>query len=152
MRSLAVAFACACVFACGDGPEQTRTAADESAPLVEAPPRLAPVARVETTDAWMDLLAQRPSAVIVRDGRVVVDLGRENARKHLALGPGNPWRLAQEVDGVEGAVLLGRSGSLDIPLDGELAPAANPETPEHAGLALAITLRSLAPRQSMTVL
>jgi arylsulfatase A-like enzyme len=100
----------------------------------------------------MDLLAQRPSAVIVRDGRVVVDLGRENARKHLALGPGNPWRLAQEVDGVEGAVLLGRSGSLDIPLDGELAPAANPETPEHAGLALAITLRSLAPRQSMTVL
>jgi len=152
VRSLAIALACACVLACGNEPQQTETVAGESGPSADEAPRLAPVARVETTDAWMDLLAQRPSAVILRDRRVVVDLGRENARKHLALGPGNPWRLAEKVDGVECAVLLGRSGTLDIPLDGALAPAANPETPEHAGLALAVTLRSLAPRQSMTVL
>ncbi|MCA9655768.1 MAG: sulfatase [Myxococcales bacterium] len=119
-----------------------------------APTLMAPVARVETTDRWLDLIAQRPSAVVMRDGGVLVDLGRRSASKHLALGQHDEWRLGVEVDDRVGGIVRGRTVSFDLPLDGELSPALNPDDPETetSGLAMAITLRPLVEDQSVTVL
>jgi len=148
--------------------------------------QLAPVARVEATDTWQDLIAQRPSAVVMREGRVWIDLGHPSAQKHLQLAAaGSHWRLAQDVDERRAAVLIGRGGSLSIPLDGALSPKLHPDLatavsvpsedvsvpsedvsvpgedvsvlgedppPPEAGLAMAITMRALAPNQSVTVL
>lgn len=121
----------------------------------EAPRLVAPVARVESTGRWLDLIAQRPSAVVVRDEAVHVDLGRKSATKHLALGQADEWRLGVEVEGRMAGVVLGRSASLDLPIDGELSPALNPdppELPERAALAVALELCPLAEGQSVTVL
>ncbi len=153
---------------CGDDvPSRPRAVAESSEKQPEVP-QLAPVARVGSTDAWQDLIAQRPSAVVVRQGRLLIDLGHPSARKHLQLAAGgSPWLLAQDVDGRRAGVLVGQGGALDIPLDGELSPALHPDTPWQpppdqpppeepgqptAGLALAITMRALAPNQSVTVL
>ncbi|KIG13476.1 Choline-sulfatase [Enhygromyxa salina] len=132
-------------------------------------PRLAPVSKVESADAWQDLIAQRPSAVVIRGGRVWIDLGHPSAHKHLQLAAApSPWRLAQDVGDRRAALLVGLSGALDIPLDGALSPSLNPDTPyvpkpgevvpdgepppPTRGLAMAITMRALAPDQSVTVL
>lgn len=99
------------------------------AELRPAPAKLAPVSKVESTDAWQDLIAQRPSAVIIRDGRVWIDLGHPSAQKHLQVAAGgSPWRLGQLVGDRRAAVLVGYSGALDLPLDGPLAPALHPDT------------------------
>lgn len=131
-------------------------------------PQLAPVARVESTAAWIDLIAQRPSAVLAREDRVWIDLGHPSAHKHLQLAAaGTPWRLAEDVDDRRAAVVVGQGAALDIPLDGALSPALNPDTPYEppegepmpeepppptTGLAMAITLKALAPDQTVTVL
>lgn len=131
-------------------------------------PKLAPVAKVQATDAWLDLLAQRPSAVIFREGRLWIDMGHPSALKHVQLAAGSsPWRLAQDIDDRRAAILVGHGGALDIPLDGPLSPKLNPDTPwtpkpgepvpeepppPTTGLALAITLKALAPDQTVTVL
>ena len=131
-------------------------------------PKLAPVAKVQTTDAWLDLIAQRPSAVIFREGRLWIDLGHPSALKHVQLAAGSsPWRLAQDVDDRRAAIVLGHGGALDVPLDGPLSPKLHPDTPwtptpgaptpetpppPTTGLAIAITLKALAPDQSVTVL
>jgi hypothetical protein len=131
-------------------------------------PKLAPVAKIQTTDAWLNLIAQRPSAVLFRDGRLWIDLGHPSALKHVQLAAGaSPWRLAQDIDERRAAVVVGHGGALDIPLDGPLSPVLHPDTPwvptpgaplpqtpppPTAGLALAITLKALAPDQSVTVL
>jgi hypothetical protein len=118
----------------------------------------APVARVSTTDAWLDLIAQRPSAVVLRAGRVFVDLSNDSSRKHTELAVSSPWVVGSEVDGRTSALVLGRGGSLDVPLDGALAPKLHPDEdmgpdePPRPRLAMAITLRGLAPKQLMTVL
>lgn len=133
-----------------------------------APAKPAPVSKVESTDAWQDLIAQRPSAVLLRDGRVWIDLGHPSAQKHLQLAAaGSPWRLARDVDKRRAGILVGQSGALDIPLDGALSPKLHPDKPvvpepgqptpkepppPERGLALAITLRAMAPDQSVTVL
>lgn len=131
-----------------EGPPPASTRREETRAEIAA----APVAAVETTDAWIDLMAQRPSAVIVQDGAVVVDLGLENARKHLALGRLDQWKLGTSAHGRGAGIVVGRTASLDIPLDGDLAPARNPDTEEHPGLAMAVSLHALVPNQSMTVL
>ncbi len=112
----------------------------------------APVARVDTTDDWIDLIAQRPSAVSMRDGRVVVDMGRPQARTHLELTRQSPWMLAQEVEGRRAALLRGRTGTLQLPLDGPLSPKLHPDVEEVPQLALAVEMRALAPDQMATVL
>ena len=101
---------------CGDdGPSRTRER--PAGPTT----KLAPVAKGESTDAWMDLIAQRPSAVVIREQRVWIDLGHPSARKHLELAAaGTPWRLAQDVDGRRAAIVEGHGGALDVPLDGLL--------------------------------
>ena len=113
---------------------------------------MAPVAAVHTVDAWLDLLAQRPSAVVSRDGAVVVDLGLHNARKHLAIGRQDQWKLGATAHDRTGAVVVGRTASLDIPLDGDLSPAMHPGDEDRPGLAMALTLHTLVPKQSVTVL
>jgi hypothetical protein len=113
---------------------------------------VAPVASVHTVDTWMDLLAQRPGAVVIRKGAVLVDLGLENARKHLALARQDQWDLGVSAHDRTGGVVVGRTASLDIPLDGDLSPAAHPGDEERAGLAVALTLHTLVPKQSVTVL
>jgi arylsulfatase A-like enzyme len=150
---------------CGGEP---RAAQGEGGKPSKPAPKLAPVAKVQSTDAWMDLIAQRPSAVMIREGRVWIDLGHPSAQKHLQLAAaGSPWRLAQDVGDRRAALLVGHGGALDIPLDGPLAPALNPDTPWEpepgepipeepppptTGLAMAITLKAMAPNQSLTVL
>ncbi len=152
----------ALIAACTRGDDST------SARVRPAPAKPAPVAKVESTDAWQDLIAQRPSAVVMRDGRLWIDLGHPSAHKHLQLAAaGTPWRLAQDIDERRAAILVGQGGALDIPLDGPLSPKLHPDKPfvpepgkpvpeepppPEAGLALAITLRALAPDQSVTVL
>lgn len=159
------------VIGCGDDPPTRREASEARKRSPDADQQLAPVARIGSTDAWQDLIAQRPSAVVVRAGRVYIDLGSPGARKYLQLAAGGtPFSLAQDVDDRRAAILVGATGALDIPLDGELAPALHPDTPWQpapgheadplpdpippptAGLAMAITLRALAPDQSVTVL
>jgi len=123
------------------------------APLLPPPlAPLAPVARIEAADLWQDLLAQRPSALVVTDERLVVDLGRASARTELELVPVSPWRLAQEVGDVQAGLLVGAGGSLALPLDGDLAPALHPDVDGQPGLAMAITLQANRPGQTMTVL
>ena len=91
---------------------------------------MAPVAAVHTVDAWLDLLAQRPSAVVSRDGAVVVDLGLHNARKHLAIGRQDQWKLGATAHDRTGAVVVGRTASLDRPfLPRRLKAALRSTTP-----------------------
>jgi arylsulfatase A-like enzyme len=136
---------------CGDDGGRASAPADlPSEP--EAPRLVAPVARVESTDRWLDLIAQRPSAVVMRDEALHVDLGRRSATKHLALGQASEWRLGVEVDERLAGIVLGRSASLDLPIDGELAPSLNPDSPERPALAVALELYPLAEGQTVTVL
>lgn len=134
--------------------DDTEVAPVEVSPEPVAPTLMAPVARVETTDRWLDLIAQRPSAVVMRDEAMIVDLGRRSATKHLALGQHDQWQLGVEVDGRVGGIVRGRTVSFDLPLDGALAPALNPDDAEAetTGLAMAITLQPLTEGQSVTVL
>lgn len=157
VRALALTTALA-LTGCGDDPGAAprRPAAPTLRADAPAAPRLAPpsgpVSRIESTDLWLDLIAQRPSAVTTQDGQLVIDLGIPQARKHLDLAGASPWRLAAEVDGVAAGILLTQSGALDLPLDGELSPALHPDRDGQPALALALTLRALAPGQSVTVL
>ncbi len=134
---------------CGD---DTGSAPVAALPGPEAPRLDAPLSQVETTDRWLDLIAQRPSAVVMRHEAVLVDLARRSATKHLALGQYDQWSLGVEVDERGAGVVRGRTVSFDLPVDGELSPALNPDTEEHSGLALALTLRPLTDKQSVTVL
>src|SRR5690606_13661549 len=93
---------------------------------------------------------------------------RSSDLKHLQLAAAqSPWRLAKDVDDRRAAILVGQGGALDIPLDGPLAPKLHPDKPfvsapgqpapedpppPATGLALVITMRALAPNQSVTVL
>lgn len=147
--ALRIALGVALLGACGDDAASLAIAVG---PEPEAPSLVAPVAQVETTDRWLDLIAQRPSAVVMRHETVYIDLARRSAGRHLALGQGDQWQLGVELDGRVGGVVRGRTVSLDVPLDGELSPALNPDTDEHAGLAVALTLRPLVDKQSVTVL
>lgn len=115
-------------------------------------PVLAPVAKVESSDAWLDLLDQRPSAVVHREGALSVDLGRPHAHKHVTLSVRGQWALARNVEGRLAGVVLGRTASLDLPVDGLLSPALHPEGPKEPALALALELRALVADQSVTVL
>lgn len=138
--------------ACGESttaPAPTRPKGP-GAPVVQAPP--APVARIETADVWQDLIAQRPSALTFVDDRMVVELGRPQARAQVDLGSMTTWRLGQEVEEASAALVIGAGGSLTIPLDGPLAPGLHPEKEGRPGLALAVTLRAFAPHQAVTAL
>ncbi|MEE9385302.1 MAG: hypothetical protein V3V08_17995, partial [Nannocystaceae bacterium] len=115
-------------------------------------PQLAPVARVSTRERWVDLIAQRVSASHVREDRLLVHFGSLAARKYLELSQHPPWRLGQEVAGRKAGVLVGQGGSLDIPVDGPFAPRLHADLDGIPQLAMAVTLRSLAPRQRVTVL
>ncbi|MBK8236502.1 MAG: sulfatase-like hydrolase/transferase [Deltaproteobacteria bacterium] len=119
---------------------------------VSEPAPAAPTPRLESKDGWLDLLAQRPNAVLLRDGAMVVDLGLQSSTKHLALTRQSAWRVAESVDGRRAGLVVGKTAALDLPIDGELSPALHPETDGHPGLAMAITLRALAPEQAVTVL
>jgi arylsulfatase A-like enzyme len=145
--SLALALALA---ACG--PAAPAAPAPARAPDAPRLSSLAPVARIETADLWQDLIAQRPSAVVLVDGRLVVDLGRPHARPQLELAQVSPWRLDQEVAGRRAGLVHGAGASLTLPLDGDLAPALHPEVDGQPALAVAITLRSTRPGQAVTVL
>lgn len=138
-------------FACSDD-EPAPVSDVEPVPEPEAPRLIAPVARVESTDRWLDLIAQRPSAVIMRDEAVHVDMGRRSATKHIAPGQAAEWQLGVEVEGRVAGLVVGRSGSLDLPIDGELSPALNPDPPEHPALAVSIELCPMGEGQSVTVL
>lgn len=149
-HALIAALFVACPFglACGSGP------APAGAPAPEAPrlAPLAPVARIETADVWQDLLAQRPSAVVLAEGRLLVDLGQPQSRKHLDLGGQAAWRLGEELGEQRTGLVFGAGGSLTLPVDGELAPALHPDVDGQPALAMAITLRALAPGQTVTAL
>jgi arylsulfatase A-like enzyme len=121
-------------------------------PAPEAPSVVAPVSRVESTEGWLDLVAQRPSAVALHEDRVVVDLSSKTALKHFALPTAEAWTEPTTVDGRQAAVLRGKSGEIDVPLDGDLAPVLHPDVDGHPGLALAVTVNPLVESQSMTVL
>lgn len=116
---------------------------------VDDPP--APTPRIETSDLWLDLLAQRPSATVGDHDRLVVDLGQPAARKHFALAELGAWDPAHTVEGRGAAYVHGRSVALDLPLDGALAPALHPDKDGHPDLAVAITVLPLAEEQVMTV-
>ncbi len=151
--------------ACSDpGPGDVEyVAAPEAPSRVNAP--LAPISRIEAADVWLDLLAQRPSASSSQEGRFVADLGLPQAAKYLELAATSPWLLAEEVDGYRAGVLVGQGGSVDLPIDGAFASILL-EEPEPQGdgtepvdpdrppppLAMAITLKALAPDQVVTVL
>ena len=95
--------------ACGaDPPPPT---AVEPTPVAARVAPLAPVARIETADLWQDLIAQRPSALIRSDDRLVIDLGRPHARALLELAPVSPWHLAEDVDEARVGLLHGAGGS-----------------------------------------
>lgn len=126
--------------------------AQRPSPEPEPPHLVAPVARVESTDRWLDLIAQRPSAVVIREDAVYIDLARRSASKHFALGQNAEWQQGVEVQERMAGVVRARTVSIDVPIDGELSPALNPDTDEHAGLALAIELCPLVEGQSVTVL
>lgn len=137
------------VVGCGDdAPADVVATTPATAPVL--PP--APVASVAGTDLWLDLLSQRPSATVSSFGALVVDLGNKASTKHLSLGTRTAWRLAESVDGRAAGVVVGRSASIDIPLDGPLSPAANPTVDEVPGLAMAIEVKPLVAKQRMTVL
>lgn len=132
-----------------EGPPPPAPVAGPPAPRLAAP---APVARIETADVWQDLVAQRPSAVSLVDGRLVVELGRLQARAHVDLGSATAWQLAQELEGAPTGLIVGAGASLTVPLDGGLAPKLHPDVEGQPGLAMAVTLRALAPGQAVTVL
>ncbi len=136
--------------ACGD--DEPEIVAPIPAREPTAPQAVAPVASVAGTDLWLDLLAQRPSATVSRMGALWVDLGSKTSVKHLSLGSRSAWRLGEKVEGRAAGVVVGRSASLDVPLDGPLSPAANPSKDEAPGLAMAVEVHPLAPKQRMTVL
>lgn len=136
--------------ACGAEPPPPPSVEPAPAPLRPAP--LAPVARIETADLWQDLIAQRPSALVRLDDRLVIDLGRPHARALLELAPVSPWHLAEDAGEARAGLLHGAGGSLAIPLDGDLAPALHPELDGQPGLAIAVTLHATRPGQTMTVL
>jgi hypothetical protein len=141
----------ALTLACAAEPAPPKPLAQPApAPLRAAP--LAPVARIETADLWQDLIAQRPSALVRVDERLVIDLGRPHARALLELVPVSPWRLAEETGDLRAGLVHGAGGSLAIPLDGDLAPALHPEQGGQPGLAIALTLNATRPGQTMTVL
>jgi arylsulfatase A-like enzyme len=138
---------------CDSGaPAADRVQPSESAPPVAITDAPAPVPRLETSDLWLDLIAQRPSATVHRDGRLVVDMGMRSALKHLALAKLSSWELGVDVEDRRAALVIGRTAALDLPLDGELAPALHPDQDGHPDLAVAITLRALVPNQTVTVL
>lgn len=141
---------------CGGAPSsvpapQTASTSAPTAPAVAPSVNAPPTPRVQTHDAWLDLIDQRPSAVVTRDGRMVVDFGTLAARKHIALTQPGAWRLAESVEDRRAGIAVGRTVAMDLPLDGELSPALHPDVDGHAGLAMAITLRSLVPGQNITV-
>lgn len=140
-----LAFVAACDRPAPTGVETAPVDVAASAPIA------APSARVQTKDEWIDLVHQRPSAVVQREGRMVVDLGTQAAHKHVALGHRSSWRLGEEIDGRGAGVVLGRLAALDLPLDGALAPALHPDVDGHPGIAMAITLQTLVPQQVVTV-
>jgi len=147
--------ACAAVLAlnvlgCGDDGPPASSEGPAIPPIETQPP--APVASVAGTDLWLDLLDQRPSAAVSRFGALEIDLGAKTATKHLSLGTRTAWRLSETVGDKVAGVVVGRSASLDIPLDGPLSPAANPTVDEVPGLAMAIEVKPLVAKQSMTVL
>lgn len=153
LRGLLAAILLVIVPALGCGDDEATPTPAEATPEPEAPRLIAPVARVESTDRWLDLVAQRPSAVIMRDEAVHVDMGRRSATKHLAPGQAAEWELGVEVEGRMAGLVLGKSGSLDIPIDGELSPALNPDVPEQPpSLAVALELCPFGEGQSVTVL
>lgn len=130
-----------------------RTDEADAQPQAPLAPRVqAPVARVSTTDRWLDLVAQRPRAVVLRDGLVHLELFHPAATSHFALGERDRWRLPVAVDGRAAAVLGGRTATIHVPLDGDLAPALHPDTEERAGLAMALEVRGFGEGQSVTVL
>ena len=150
---LGLLFVLACAGACGD--DAKPKAERKSEPKAASAPVMAPVARVDSERAWLDLVAQRPLALDVREDRLFIDLGRPAARNHFALAASSPWSDGEEVDGRQASVLNGRTGSFDIPLDGPWAPALHPPLEDEAetpGLAMAITVRSFVPKQTVTVL
>lgn len=128
-----------------------RPAADEPGEPDRTSPSLAPVARVTTVDRWVDLLAQRISADHMADDRLLVYLGSLSARKYLELSSSPPWLLGEEIGGRRAGVLISQGASFDVPLDGPLSPKLHPPINEAPQLAMAITLRSLAPKQLVTV-
>ena len=114
----------------------------------------APTARKEATEIWLDLLAQRPKATRYFDDRLIIDLGDRSSRPHLELGTAGHWSLGyrDQETGVFCAQLDGRSGMLDLPLDGRLAPLLHPADADgRPGLAFALTLRATVPKQRATV-
>jgi hypothetical protein len=148
-----IALGWACVLgACGDDAKPVDPAPSAALPRVTDPPSLAPVARVETADDWHDLVAQRPSAVQRWGGAVVVDLGHEQARKHLDPTGRGQWMLGQDVDGTRAGVVVGLSASLDLPVDGDLAPGLHLPVDGRPPLAVAMRVKALVADQTMTVL
>lgn len=139
-----------CLFGHGcEAAKERPPPAPVSAPRLTPP---APVARIETADVWQDLIAQRPSALTMVEGRLSVELGRLQARANLDLGGGAGLKLAEEVDGEPAALVTGAGATFTLPLDGELAPGLHPDAGGQAGLALAVTLRALVPGQRVTAL
>lgn len=134
---------------CGDDLDAAPVAA-----TVEPAPELpdAPVASVAGTGLWLDLLSQRPSATVSRFGALEIDLGAKTSTKHVSLGSRTAWRLGESVGEKAAGVVVGRSASLEFPLDGLLSPAANPSVEEVPGLAMSIEVKPLVAKQSMTVL
>ena len=150
----------ALALACGDdapAPEEAPLAPVAAPSSIDAP--LAPVARLSTADRWIDLIAQRPSAVTTAGDRTLVELGRPAAQIHAAMVAGETWRFGQEIEGRRAGVVLGRGAALELPVDGPLAPLFLQARPEgeragagEASLGMAITLRALAKDQLVTVL
>ena len=148
-RCTIVALALSLGLGCGDDAD---TLPDVPPSTTAEPLPPAPVASVAGTDLWVDLIAQRPSATVTRMGALEIDLGSRTASKHLSLGTRTAWRLRETVDDKLAGIVVGRSASLEIPLDGPLSPKANPTVDEVPGLAMAIEVKPLVAKQSMTVL
>lgn len=131
-----------------------REPAEPGPPAIASIESIAPVARVETTDTWLDLIAQRPNAVATHAGAMVIDLGIASARKHVALAARHQWQLARTVDDRPTGLVLGHNGTLDLPIDGDLAVAlvAGQKEAEESPLAISIDVRPLVDGQVMTVL
>ncbi|RMH00506.1 MAG: hypothetical protein D6705_00225 [Deltaproteobacteria bacterium] len=159
---LVSALALAGAVSCGRPDERAAAGLDEQP--IDAPGRsapsarpevadaaVAPVARVSTAAAWLDLLAQRPTAVRWRHGRLVVDLADPAARSHLVLGGQEAFRLATTVAGEAAGVLTGRAGALELPIDGPLAPLRARATEAAPTLGMAIRWRGLVDGQRVTV-
>ena len=123
------------------------TVIGEEGPREEREP-LAPVASVVSTDAWLDLISQRPSAVTSKHGRVVVDFAHEDARRHFSPTELHRWGLGVVAAGRAAGSLREHGASIYVPLDGARAPALVGDK----GVAIALTVRSDLAGQVMTVL